>query len=57
MSSKQQQADSKLHEDQLLNFLVNRLDEVVQKLRPALSMHRIGFDVWTPIVFPATSFD
>jgi len=27
--SKQQQADSEIHEDQLLNFLVNRLDEEV----------------------------
>ena len=29
MPSKQQQADSEIHEDQLLNFLVNRLDEEV----------------------------
>ena len=29
MSKHQQQADSELHEDQLLNFLVNRLDEDV----------------------------
>ena len=29
MSKHQQQADSEIHEDQLLNFLVNRLDEEV----------------------------
>ena len=29
MSNHQQQADSEIHEDQLLNFLVNRLDEEV----------------------------
>lgn len=29
MPSKQQQADSEIHEDQLLNFLVNALDEEV----------------------------
>ena len=29
MPSKQQQADSEIHEDQLLNFLVNRLDEEI----------------------------
>jgi len=29
MPSKQQQADSEVHEDQLLSFLVNRLDEDV----------------------------
>jgi ABC-type uncharacterized transport system permease subunit len=29
VSSKQQQADSEIHEDQLLNFLVNGLDEEV----------------------------
>jgi len=29
VSKHQQQADSEIHEDQLLNFLVNRLDEEV----------------------------
>lgn len=29
MSKYQQQADNEIHEDQLLNFLVNRLDEEV----------------------------
>jgi len=49
VSNHQQQADSKLHEDQLLNFLVNRLDEEVS-LNPANNTEIDAEDIYEVLV-------